>query len=87
MTEAGDPALVIRGASWTKLTQHLPPRADLSNHVTTVIATLVTDPTWSPDGKYLVASAGDGLVIFDMQGKSRTLIRGGVGGPAWQPLR
>jgi Tol biopolymer transport system component len=60
---------------------------DSTNSTSTVLAERLIDPSWSPDGKYLVAVAARALVILDMQGNSRTLISGGVSGPAWQPLR
>ena len=68
--------------------------ADLDNETITMIAEEIVDPSWSPDGAQLVASAGssgeeklEGLVVLDLQGKSRPLIFGDVSSPAWQPVR
>ena len=68
--------------------------ADLADETITMIADEVVDPSWSPAGTQLVASAGsygeetlEGLVVLDLQGNRRPLIFGDVSSPTWQPVR
>ena len=68
--------------------------ADLANEAITMFTEGIVDPSWSPDGTRLVAAAGssgdetrEGLVVLDLQGKTRTLICGDVNSPSWQPVR
>jgi TolB protein len=48
------------------------------------------DPSWAPDGRHLVYASdrdGGGLFVLDtVTGRTRPLVRGGAGLPAWSPV-
>jgi TolB protein len=48
------------------------------------------DPSWAPDGRHIVYASdrdGGGLFVLDtVTGRTRALVRGGAGLPAWSPV-
>lgn len=44
-------------------------------------------PSWSPDGRLVVAASSEGLAIFTVSGERLSLLPRPGSAPAWQPLR
>jgi Tol biopolymer transport system component len=43
-------------------------------------------PSWSPDGKRIVAETSSGIAILDLAGKRLRIVNGRGTEPAWQPV-
>jgi len=45
-----------------------------------------SNPSWAPDGNWIVAESPEGLIVTDLDGNSRRLFPSSGTEPAWQPL-
>lgn len=76
---AGKPLDVQRPALWTDATGHVQPLA--------APPTGITNPRFSPDGKYLAFVSGRDIAVYDVARDSTTKLtfNGTSGHPAWMP--